>query len=194
VQLGGFLEEIWRPVAGYESWYEVSNRGRVKTLARTVRQKYAHGWVQKKFQTKFLKLINFQGYRGVTLYGHNGPSRQSVHRLVALTFGIIRPDQMVNHIDGDKTNNFVSNLEPSNHLHNNRHAFRLGLNNKTGSAHHNAKLKEEDIPKVHRLRMDGLLMREIGEIFGVHKATISDVLKGKSWRHVNIYNTAMRGE
>lgn len=116
--------EEWRPVAGYEGRYFVSNYGRVKSHLR-------HGYNQTpcKGYEHLLKLIVLKiGYPSVVLWTHGKPSTKYVHRLVATAFiGEIPQGMVVNHIDGDKTNNHVTNLEIITQSGNREHAVRTGL-------------------------------------------------------------------
>ena len=110
------MEEEWRPVKGYEGLYEVSNMGRVKSLH--------YG------KERILRMPdNSAGYRNVELE-NKAPQRKLVHRLVAEAF-IPNPMNLpvVNHLDGDKHNNCVSNLEWCTYRQNTLHAIKLGLFN-----------------------------------------------------------------
>lgn len=111
------LEE-WASVEGYEGIYEVSNRGRVRRIK---------GWRGRK-ATGDIKKAVAKGYEQVTLYKNGHSTRFKVHRLVAQSF-IPNPcnKQQVNHIDGDKRNNVVSNLEWVTQSENMTHAKRTGL-------------------------------------------------------------------
>ena len=115
------MKEIWKAIKDYEGKYEVSNLGRVKSLERTSR-------LNKKIKEKILAPREHTGgYLRVQL------SRKDfyIHRLVAETF-IPNPENksQVNHIDGNKRNNRVDNLEWNTPLENNLHAIRTGLNKK----------------------------------------------------------------
>lgn len=105
--------EIWRDVTGFEALYQVSNYGKVKSYDRAV--PYPRG--QREIATKKGKIltpkITRTGYCEVVLVGADGSRHnKKVHRLVAEAF-IPNPDKLpyINHIDENKQNNNVSNLE-----------------------------------------------------------------------------------
>lgn len=110
------LSESWRPVRGYEGEYEVSDMGRVKSL------KGGSGRILKPGRSAGYPFIN------LLLNGHQRSSK--IHRLVAEAF-IPNPESLdtVNHIDGDKANNHVDNLEWASYSDNNTHALYAGLKN-----------------------------------------------------------------
>ena len=116
--------EEWRPVAGYEGRYEVSNFGRVRSFltmgnCRKVGVEYGHLLTAKK---------NNRGYLRVSLRKDGHTKDFSIHRLVAAAFiGEIPQGMVVNHIDGCKTNNRRSNLEVVSYTGNLEHAIRTGL-------------------------------------------------------------------
>lgn len=117
--------EIWKDIKGYEGIYQVSNYGRVKVLDRKV-------WNAKVECVRkgriFKTTKGSRGYIQVALT-KNGKSRIfNVHRLVAQAF-IPNPLNLpqVNHIDGNKTNNNVSNLEWCTAQENIQHAHKMNL-------------------------------------------------------------------
>lgn len=127
------VDEIWLPVVGYEHLYEVSNLGNVKSLGRVV--PYSDG----RIRTYTGKLLNpsekgkrenaEKGYLEVRLTDDNKISKNYVvHRLVATAF-IPNPENKptVNHIDGNKHNNNVDNLEWATYSENNQHAYDNNL-------------------------------------------------------------------
>ena len=104
------IEEIWRPVVGYEGLYEVSSYGRVRSLDRYVKGKGESYWLRKGRVLSPIKDTN--GYLLINLCCNGKPKTINVHRLVAQAF-IPNPDNLleVNHIDEDKINNRADNLE-----------------------------------------------------------------------------------
>lgn len=119
-------KEVWKDVQGYEDKYQVSNLGRVRSKRRIVdRGKYGLLTVPARYMTLRQK---GNGYLIVGLYSHNKSKNAYVHRLVAKAF-IPNPQQLptVNHKNGDKTNNTVSNLEWASYSANNYHAYKHGL-------------------------------------------------------------------
>lgn len=135
------MTEIWKDIKGYEGLYQVSNLGRVKSLDIVDRLGRKH-----KSNIKYQN-DNGNGYLIVNLK-HNGKQKNHlVHRLVAEAF-IENPENKkeVNHIDGDKLNNRVDNLEWVSRSENLKHAFKLGLNkNLKGINHPKFKLTIEQV-------------------------------------------------
>lgn len=106
------MEEIWKDIPGYEGFYLVSSKGKVYS----------------KISNKLMKLRpNIDGYFIVTLVNNKQGRRWRVHRLVALAF-IPNPEDKpcINHIDCNRQNNNVENLEWCTQKENSRHASRLG--------------------------------------------------------------------
>lgn len=108
-----YKDEIWKDILGYEGIYQVSNMGRVKSLARQIRTGKTMSYQQLK--ERILKTNNKvcnSGYETVVLCKEGIQTTKTVHRLVAEAF-IPNPDNMrcVNHRDENKRNNFVDNLE-----------------------------------------------------------------------------------
>lgn len=104
------INEVWRPIEGFECLYEVSNLGRVKSLDRWVVYKDGK---KRLFKGQLLISVrNRDGYMRVCLHKDSLQYNKCIHRLVAEAF-IPNPNNlpMVNHIDEVKTNNRVDNLE-----------------------------------------------------------------------------------
>jgi hypothetical protein len=185
-------EEIWLPCPyGYENYYEVSNLGRVKTKAVFIR--HDGNFSEYGGYIKHLKVRNQQtnryGYKTIKLCKLGTCKQYRVHRLVAKAFlPNENPNDQVNHIDGDKTNNTVINLEYVTCQENMKHAWETGLVNKdhtVGSRHHNALLNEQLVIEIRSLyAKGGYTQKELAEIYGVKFGTIKDVLTNRTWKHV----------
>ena len=113
------MKEIWRDVKGYEGLYQVSNCGRIKSLPR-------NGTIKAERILK--QTIDSTGYLIVGLHKNNKAKKVCVHWVVANAFIPRREnDEVINHIDGNKYNNKLSNLERCTQSHNVKESFRLGL-------------------------------------------------------------------
>lgn len=139
------MNERWLPIVGFEGRFEVSDLGRVRSVARFVPSP-RHGPLAKRFVLSRVLRAHTWGaqYPGLVLIADDGTKvRKMVHQLVAEAF-IPNPHRYtyVNHIDGDKSNPSAVNLEWVTQSMNLRHAHETGLR-ATGSAHHFAKLKRD---------------------------------------------------
>lgn len=103
--------EVWKPIKGFDGFYEVSNLGRVKALERVVVDSNGNARIYKE-RLKAFKLNHEGGYLQVQLWQNGCPSLVSVHRLVAETF-IPNPQNLlqVNHKNENKLDNRAANLE-----------------------------------------------------------------------------------
>ncbi len=111
------MQEIWKPVVGYEGIYEVSSEGRVWSLNR-----YVDDVMRGKafIKCRYMKRsVNRSGYLEVRLSKLSKTESPTVHKIVMLSFVGVRPhDLVVNHIDGDRANNRLDNLEYVTHREN----------------------------------------------------------------------------
>lgn len=182
-----FIFEEWRAIPGFEGCYEASNLGRVRGLSRMVKSGYNSQRFMKSYMLK--PWIDAGGYYTVNPWTHGGSKgRIKVHRLVALTFlGECPKGLEVNHIDGNKLNNCVTNLEYITHSENAKHAFRLGLNHspllgRKGIGHKKHKLAEE---QVSAILLDKRFQKVIANDYNVSQCTISNIKTGKIWGQVH---------
>lgn len=113
--------EEWRPIPGYESLYEASNRGRVRSKDRIVRQLAYNGSIATHvYRGRILTpKKSTHGYLKVDLAIDGGRKEMSIHRLVAMAF-LPNPDNLpcINHKDEVRSNNNVENLEWCTQSHN----------------------------------------------------------------------------
>ncbi len=102
----------WRPISGFEGYYEVSDTGLVKSLERRVQS--SNGRVNKISEKIIKSSVNNRGYTRVSLNLNGRGFQKTIHRLVLEAFRP-NPDPLIfnhiNHIDENKQNNNLSNLE-----------------------------------------------------------------------------------
>ena len=164
------LGEEWRDVIGYEGAYQVSNKGRVRSFYRN----------KIHIMTPTVSIF---GYARVMLSKGGDNITVAVHRLVAKAF-IPNPDNkpQVNHVDSNRLNNCVENLEWVTTKENVSHSFKFGFR-KVGCEHFNSKLGIADV-KYIRKNPDGLLYRELAEKFNVSISTVGKIITGKTYKSV----------
>lgn len=167
--------EEWLPIEGFIGLYAVSNHGQVMSMN-----------YHRTGLPGILVPRQTNGYLAVQLSRDRVVYPRSIHRLVALAFlGLCPNGLQVNHIDGNKHNNFLSNLEYVSPSANKLHAFRLGLQKKVrGIDHRNAKLTDEKVLKIKQLRAEGRTHAYIAKLYGVTASCISHISSGKGWSHV----------
>lgn len=175
-ELSYMEKEIWKDVSGWIGLYKVSNLGRVKSLKRP----------EKSILTP---VVESMGYHVVRFYYKGNFARPRIHRLVANAFldnPLNKP--FVNHKDGHKTNNKVSNLEWCTAKENSIHAYKKGLSKGTfqlGEKSLNAKMTENKVKKIrkeYKIRKTSCV--KLGEKYGLSAGSIWQILKRQTWNHV----------
>lgn len=125
-------QEIWVDIPGFEGLYKVSSFGRVKSLSRPVYRKLINGYITLK--PRILKQGYTQdGYRQVQIYKMGRHKTFGIHRLVFWSFNPHikkMPGYEVDHIDNDKENNHLSNLQYIKSRHN---STKRSMNSKKSS-------------------------------------------------------------
>ena len=168
--------EVWKDIKYYEGIYQVSNFGNVKSLGNSFSRK-----------ERFLKLSpQSKGYLTVVLQKNATRKMVLTHRLVAEHFIYnTESKRQVNHINGDKTDNIVENLEWVSHRENLDHAIKNNLTLK-GEENRNSKLKDIDVIKIHCLLQKGTTTKELSESYNVSYSTIDGIITNRYWKHLNL--------
>ena len=108
------MREVWRPIIGYEGYYEVSNLGRVRSVPRTreVKTRYGGTTLRTDKGCDVALVDHGNGYLYVTLHKDGRRVNHFAHRLVALAFcDGYNEGLVVDHIDKNRSNNHCDNLE-----------------------------------------------------------------------------------
>ena len=159
------MNEDYKPIPNI-SGYLVSNFGNVKN----------------ELTGKVRKLTERRGYLKLNISGKS----YDVHRLVALAF-LENPENknFVNHIDGNKQNNFLNNLEWATESENTRHAYSEKLLiPKKGTEKFGCKLSEKSVEEVKKMIKDNVLVKDIAVRYSVSRQLISKIKSGNGWAHV----------
>lgn len=178
--------EIWADVKGYKGYYQVSNKGRVKSLTRRIRVKTRWGtFTIRRCRGRVLKPIPASSRMVVGLYKDKEGEMFGVHVLVLNAFVGPCPKGMEGcHEDGNWRNNEVGNLRWDTHKGNHQDRIRHGTNNrgeKSGLTH----LTEEDVIEIRTLYATGkYLMKEIGKMFDLTENGVSNIVHGRAWKYV----------
>lgn len=166
------MNEIWADINGFNGFYQISNMGRVRS---------PHG-IRAISQTK-------DGYYKVRLLHAGKDITARIHRLVAEAFipRILGKDT-VNHIDGNKANNNVNNLEWANRHEQLDHAYKLGLKvAQKGDKNCNAKLTAEQVRSIraeYKPYTKGQSTVALGRKYGVTNRVIGLIINNKAYTNV----------
>lgn len=165
--------EVWKKIIGYEN-YEISNFGVIRT------------------DKAYKKTDKSKIYYSVSLYCKNKSKHFYIHRLVAIHF-IPNPlnKPCVNHIDGDKSNNSINNLEWVTAKENNRHAWDIGLKKPNfGESSKINKMPEYKARIIKQAKQDSngkryWGLKELCIKLNVSYGSACEISKGNNWKHIN---------
>ena len=166
------MEEIWKDIPGFEDDYQASNLGRIRRVIKN----------KELFFIRTL-IVSNRGYH-IIHFSINGISKMCrVHRLVAQTF-IPNPENkpQINHIDGNKINNHIGNLEWCTAKENDKHAVATGLSSKVGERNANSKLKSFQVRVIRKI--DDMTEFEIAKIFNISRANVGRIKRKEYWKHI----------
>lgn len=166
-----------KDIEGYEGRYAVTDDGRVWSYGRNM-------WLKP--------IVEHTGYLRVSLYSGETPKDYTnfkVHRLVANAFHGKMQGLEVNHIDGDKSNNSVANLEWVTSSENKRHAWQIGLRGgeSDGLVKHHRKsrrLSRDAVVTIRQMKEAGWSAQAISNIAGINRTSVFKVVSRNSYKEV----------
>ena len=178
--------ENWKQCKGFEGYYEVSDLGRVRTVARESVKSNGRKCIVKE---NVLSQANVRGYKKVTLKCDGVRKDMRVHRLVVMAFIGEPSKEMVNHKDGDKTNNVLSNLEWATRSENELHAYNTGL--KKSTALHKSRTSEANKTRrtlsddtIRYIRSSELSQYKLADELGISRANVGLIKQRKRYADV----------
>lgn len=168
--------EEWKDVPQYEGLYEVSNTGLVRSMMTTTGRR--KGLIKPHYKN---------GYLAVNFYKNGELKHFYAHRLVANIF-IDNPNKFkeVNHIDCNKCNNNVENLEWCNRNYNLQHSYDNGLK-RFGEKHGGHKLTEKEVLQIRNEYVKNdkeHSLHALAKKYGVKSCTIQAIVTGRLWKHI----------
>jgi hypothetical protein len=170
-------KEEFIDIKGFSGMYQVSTFGNVRSNSNQVKGKN-------------MKPVTVGGYLRVKLCKGHSKKPFFIHRIVADAF-IPNPESkpQVNHIDLDKTNNHVSNLEWCTPSHNIRHSYANGRAKKDSSkkTYKGNKLTSSDVERIMSMR-GSMMQKDIAKLFGVTPAVICGIYQGRLWKFIEPNN------
>lgn len=179
------MEEIWKDIPDYEGMYQVSNDGNVKSLPKMGK---GHKMIHRLTGVIMSPSKGRSGYYGVSLMKNDKKKRIEIHRLIAITFIPNPADKpQVNHKDGDKLNNRVSNLEWCTGSENCKHCLLNGLRKTArGVNKPNSRFTEQDVIDIKTRLLNLESQATIAKIYSVNPCIIQNINSGRPWKHITI--------
>ena len=168
------LNDGWIRINGFEKYYLINNNGDIYSIRSSKNMSPGR---------------NKKGYRQTILRGDNGTQSQAIriHRQVAIHF-ISNPNnyEQVNHIDGNKENNSVDNLEWCTNRENALHALNMGLrdNIKKGCDVYNSRFNVQDVLRIRELLSNGIKHSDIANEYNISKSAITAINTRRTYKNI----------
>ncbi len=171
------LHETWRPIPGAKGAYEVSDHGRVRSLDRVVQR---GGRPMRRQGQPIRTPVKSNGYLHFKLAFGGRVSYPTVHQCVASAFLGTKPQgYAINHIDGDKANNHVANLEYVTYTQNSEHAVAIGLA-PSGERSVRSKLTAPQVRAIRAAR-GRQTAKQLAKVYGVSHLYIPLIWTRRRW-------------
>lgn len=176
---------MWKTIVAYPN-YEMDEYGNVRRLnpGKSTRVGRLLTWHPNESGYARVDLTSGTPARGRKVF---------VHKLVLETFGPPKPEWATetNHVDGDKWNNHISNLEWSTREKNMDHAWSAGLRSRfsekmRGESNPDARLTDAQVLEIRRIAKSANFesFTSLGRLFGVSRITVSNIVNGRTWKHL----------
>lgn len=180
-------KEIWKPIPNYEGLYEASNFSIVRSVKRTVID-YNSDFSRTLKSVTLNPTLSKKGYYYVTLCKGGVRRKFLLHRIISQCY-IQNPlsHDCVNHIDGNKKNNSIINLEWCSYSENNKHAYMKGLRipyERFGEKNPKSVLNNSTVLQLRLMRLNGDTYSGIAKKLGISKSAVAKVIRGETWGHV----------
>lgn len=174
----GIDVEIWKSIPSYEGKYEISSHGNIRRAPWVnCFGSVSHGYLRKPYVRRGYKVIglNFCGKR----------KKYHVHILVAKVFIGDRPHGMeIRHLDGNKLNNHISNLQYGTPKENGEDRVKHN-HSPRGVRNGFSKLSNNDVLEIRRLRAEGYCRKFVADMFGINVDYVSEITANKRWGWLN---------
>lgn len=167
-----YSNEFWKDIYGYEGLYKISTLGRVFSIKRrSPTGRIVGGHI------KSTPLGGSKKYKICTLHKDKVRKSKEVHRLLMETFDLKNKNECINHKNGNRMHNWISNLEWCSYSHNNRHAYQLGLKPPVITKKKLNWIKSKKIIELSKT----MSKKELALTFGCSVSCISEILSGETW-------------
>lgn len=173
--------EVWVDIRNYEGYYQISNKGRIKSLARKVSR---GGFTHTKPERILCHWCGTTSlYDCVRLFKGGVGTKFTVHRLVAEYFlKDWDPRLEVNHLDGNRYNNAADNLEMCTHRRNMEHAIANDLKRDYGEKSPNVKLTNAEAEAIRTAyHAGGISQKKLALQYGVSRQTVAGIINYKKY-------------
>lgn len=181
--------EIWKDILGGLGYYQISNFGNIRSIDRIIMDSRGKKLRLKGRNMKWNKGAPANdGYITLTLFRRSSIPQKSIKCHIEVAKAFLENTQNkreVNHKDGNKSNNHVSNLEWSTRKENMKHAVDTGLIDTRGEKCGMAKLKDIEVISIRKRFSDGGVSKsELGRRYGVTPKAIEHIINRETWKHI----------
>lgn len=185
------LKELWVPVVGFEKYYEVSNLGRVRSKDRLAKNSRGNSYRLWKGRVLSLNLKNNKKYINCKMSVNGKTYTKQLHWIVLASFKTKPSAEKweVNHIDGNKRNNKLKNLEWVTSKQNQIHAienqlYKPAKRSKNGKS----KLNEKIVFLIKKDLLKNMKNIDISNKYNISLKMVSDIKTKRTWKHVGVAN------